>query len=227
VERRRAGPPGPPRGRLSTADAPSPEWLAERLAGPARSLGVEVPERALARLARFVALALEWGARVNLTGARIPERLVDEHVADALACLPHLPGGPFRYVDVGSGAGLPGLVIALIRLDASGVLLEPIGKKRAFLAHAIRELGLAGRIEARAERLAEHLRSGGASAYDVAVSRAVWPASRWLDLGRPLLRPGGVLLGVEGSAASALPPGAERHPYRLTGRRRAVVVLHS
>jgi 16S rRNA (guanine527-N7)-methyltransferase len=202
----------------------SSEWLAARLAEPARALGVALPVSALEPLATFAGLVLDWGARINLTGARDPERLADEHLADALALLPQLPAEPFRYVDVGSGAGLPGLVLALLRPDAAGVLLEPVRKKHAFLAHAIRTLALAGRVEARAERLDAHLLGGGRGAYDVAFSRAVWPAPEWLALGAPLVRPGGRVIGVEGSSGGALPAGAERHPYLLGGRARAVAV---
>jgi 16S rRNA (guanine527-N7)-methyltransferase len=202
-------------------------WLAERLAGPAQELGVEIGSHELELLARYAGLVLDWGSRINLTGARTPEALADEHLADALAALPHLPGGPFRFIDVGSGAGLPGLVLALVRGDASGVLLEPIRKKHAFLAYAARELGLAGRVEARAERLEMHLAGGAGASYDVAISRATWPAASWLVRGRPLARPGGRVYGFEGSTPGELPAGARRHPYTLGRRKRALVVLEA
>ena len=205
--------------------AVSGEWLAGRLAGPARHFAVSIPRVASDLLARYADLLLEWGARVNLTGARTPEALTDEHLADALAFFPRLPREAFRFVDVGSGAGLPGLVIALLRPDAQAVLLEPTQKKCRFLVHAIRALDLADRIEARPERLADHLLRGGRSAYEVAISRAVWPARDWLGLGAPLLKPSGVLLGVEGSEPGELPVGAVRHRYRLGKRTRAVIEL--
>ena len=203
----------------------SSAWLADRLGGPLREASAELGTSELEQLARYVELVLDWGARVNLTGARTRESLADEHLADALVVLSHLPPGPFRFVDVGSGAGLPGLVLAVIRAEARGVLLEPIRTKHAFLAHAVRELGLAGRVEARAERLEAHLAGGAASAYDVAISRATWPVAHWLELGRPLVRPGGRIFGFEGAKPAELPAGAARHPYVLGARRRALVVL--
>src|SRR5688572_10696434 len=106
---------------MSAERAVSAAWLAARLAEPARALGVAVPEAAFEPLARYASLVLEWGARINLTGARSAEALADDHLADALALLPFLPAGPFSLVDVGSGAGLPGLVLALLRSDASGI----------------------------------------------------------------------------------------------------------
>ena len=201
-----------------------PDWLGARLAAVAREVGVELPAEALPALAAYATLVLDWGARVNLTGAKSAEALADDHLADALTLLPHLPAGSFRFVDVGSGAGLPGLVLALLRPDAHGTLLEPTRKKQAFLAHAIRTLDLGGRIEARVERLDAHL-AAGSGGYDVAVSRAVWVAELWLEHARPLVRGGGLLLGLEGSAERPLPPGARRFPYSLGGRRRAVVTL--
>ena len=202
----------------------STEWLEARLAEPARALGAHLSPAAFAPLAQYASLVLEWGARLNLTGAKTPEALADEHLADALALLRYLPAEPFSFVDVGSGAGLPGLVIALLRTDATGRLLEPVGKKHAFLAHAIRTLGLTGRISARAERLEDQLRAGGRGAYDVAISRAVWPAAEWLERGLPLVKPGGLWLGLTGAPAGEPPAGCERHPYRILGRDRALLI---
>jgi 16S rRNA (guanine527-N7)-methyltransferase len=202
----------------------APSWLEARLTEPAQALGAEIPLAAFESLAQYASLVLEWGARINLTGARTPEALADEHLADALALLRHLPAEPFAFVDVGSGAGLPGLVIALLRADSTGRLLEPVGKKHAFLAHAIRTLGLTGRISARAERLEDHLRAGGRGAYDVAVSRAVWPAAEWLERGLPLVKPGGLWIGLTGSSAGAPPAGCERHSYRIHDRDRALLI---
>jgi 16S rRNA (guanine527-N7)-methyltransferase len=200
-------------------------WLGDRLAGPARELGVALGDAELELLARYAELLLDWGSRINLTGARTREALADDHLADALAMLPYLPGYPFRFVDVGSGAGLPGLVLAVLRADATGVLLEPTRKKHAFLSHAVRSLGLAGRVEARAERLEAHLAGGAAGTYDVAVSRATWPAADWIQRARPLVKPGGRVYGFEGATPGELPAGARRHPYRLGEKRRALVVL--
>ncbi|MEN8162350.1 MAG: 16S rRNA (guanine(527)-N(7))-methyltransferase RsmG, partial [Myxococcota bacterium] len=175
-----------------------------------------------APLARYVELVLEWRERVNLTGARTREALVDEHPADAWALLPWLPRKPFRFVDVGSGAGLPGVVLAVVRTDSQAVLLEPRQKRHAFLAHVLRELDLRARVEVRRERLEAHAPE---PLYDVAVSRATWPAAEWLELGLRLVRrPGGRVLGLEGGTPSALPPGAVRHPYRLGERQRAVLI---
>jgi len=178
----------------------------------------------LHQLDQYVGTLLEWNQRINLTGARTAQELVEQHVADALFLLPHLPDDPFCFVDVGSGNGLPGLVLRILRPDAGGVLLEPVRKKHAFLAHAIRQLQLQG-LRALPERLERHLETGGAGRYDLAVSRATWPPEEWLELARPLIRPGGRVLAQEAGVNSGVPPGVGRHPYLIAGRRRAVLVL--
>jgi 16S rRNA (guanine527-N7)-methyltransferase len=197
-------------------------WLAGRLGPTARDLGVPVEPRLLEPLARYVGLVLEWGARINLTGAKTPEALVDEHIADAWALLPLLPPEPFRFVDVGSGAGLPGLVLGLARPDAKGVLLEPRGKRHAFLLHAVRQLGLRGRVEVRRERLEAYEPE---LPHDVALSRATWPVLEWIRLAPRLVRqPGGRVMGLEGSTRVELPRGVVRHPYRLGSADRAALI---
>jgi 16S rRNA (guanine527-N7)-methyltransferase len=170
-------------------------------------------------LYRFVDHLLAWNRRINLTAARTADG-VREHVEDSLAVVPHIPADAVRLLDVGSGGGFPGLVVAIVRPALSVTLLEPVHKKRAFLASAARELGL-GNVDARAERLEDH--SG--RDYDVAVSRATWAVPDWLERAEPFVRPGGVILAMEGREQHALPAGAVRHPYALGDRTRAVIVL--
>jgi 16S rRNA (guanine527-N7)-methyltransferase len=204
-------------------ERPSASWIRDRLtlaAAPGPPPGLD--ERAAERLARYVGLLLAWNRRIRLTGARSAEAVVDEHVADALPLLTHLPASPCDLVDVGSGAGFPGLVLGILRPGLRCVLLEPVSKKQAFLATAVRELSLEG-VHSLRERLEEHVRT--AARYDVAVSRAVWPAAEWLERGRPLVRPGGVVLGLEGATRGPLPEGAVRHPYQRGGRELAVLAL--
>lgn len=173
------------------------------------------------RLVAYRDLLLRWNQRVNLTAARTAAE-VDEHVADCLALVPHLPPGPIRLVDVGSGGGLPAVVIAIARADAAVAALEPIHKKHAFLRAVARELGLAN-LAARAERWEDHHERG----YDVATSRATMDLARWLDVGVGLVRPGGRVLAMEGRDQLApLPPGVSRYPYDdERGRTRAVLEL--
>ena len=206
------------------AVAVEPAWLRARLVPVAQAAGVSVEPEAWIPLARYASLLLAWRARINLTGATTPEALADEHLADALFLVPHLPGPGARLADVGSGAGLPGLVLAILRPKLSVTLIEPAAKRHTFLRAARRALERP-EIAVEAVSLEAHLAAGGARAYEVAVSRATWPVAEWLQRGERLVRPGGVVLGLEGEALASLPPTARRHPYRLAGRPRAVISM--
>ncbi len=193
------------------------------LLGPAlRALSLELPAERLRSLGIYAARLLEWNQRINLTGARELETLATEHIADALALVGHLPRAG-RCIDVGSGAGLPGLILAMVRPDLEITLLEPIQKRRSFLAAMVRELGLS-RVTLCADRLEEHTRSEGES-YDFAVARAVFPLAEWLPAGARLVRQGGIVVGLAGGGVEGVPPGAEIHRYDVGAGPRAVVVV--
>lgn len=212
--------------RLSEPTEAGAQWLARELAEPAAQLGVEVDSQRWEALAGLTRAMLAWSRRINLTGARDARELVRSHVADALALMPDLDQVRGRLLDVGSGGGLPGLVVAILRPDLGVTLLEPIAKKHAFLRHAARELALV-RVEARRERVEVHMRAPGFRPYDAAVSRATFPLPQWLALGQQLVRPGGRVLGLEGLEPAELPASAVRRSYRRPGstRLRAVVRL--
>lgn len=166
-------------------------------------------------LRRFVELFVRWNARINLSAARTSEE-VTLQVVDCLAVEPYVEGR--RVIDVGSGGGLPGLVLAIHRPDLEVVSIEPIQKKAAFQSAAVRELELANvRVETR--KVDPAVDTG----FDTAVSRATFDLLEWLDLGRRLVRTGGVVLGMEGREQRELPEGAERLPYELRDRTRAII----
>jgi 16S rRNA (guanine527-N7)-methyltransferase len=206
--------------------AVDPGWLAGRLREPAEAFGVAIDDGGARALAELATRLLGWSRRINLTGARDAATLLDAHFADALALMPDLADVRGRLVDVGSGGGLPGLVLAVLRPDLEIVLLEPIAKKHAFLRSAARALGLA-RVEARRERLEAWRASPAFRLADAAVSRATFPLGEWLALGLSLVRPGGRVLGLEGRERAQLPAGARRRTYRRPGdaAERAVVRL--
>lgn len=167
---------------------------------------------------------LHWNERIQVTATRDPAEFVDRHVADALQVAARLPSGIATLVDVGSGGGLPGVILAVVHPELAVTLLEPVRKKHAFLAAARRKLGLEN-LRALPERDDAHAFDTG---YDAAVSRAVWAVDEWLERGRRLVRPGGWLLAMEGRESHTLPPDAERLPYELPGgRQRSLIRLHT
>jgi 16S rRNA (guanine527-N7)-methyltransferase len=169
-------------------------------------------------LEKFATELLRWNERINLTAATTLDE-VRQHILDCRSLFEHFPSTTRRVIDVGSGGGLPAAVIAILRPDVAVVALEPVHKKHAFLQHVRRQL--APNLDARAERLEQHADRG----YDVATSRATFALADWLDKGRQLVRPGGIVLGMEGVDQVALPAGASRHPYAIADRTRAIIVL--
>lgn len=193
------------------------------LSGAAEVLGGPLAPGVLDGLAAYLELLSKWNARINLSGSREPEALAG-HVLDCLGVVPHVPAGAKRLVDVGSGAGLPGAILAIARPGLTVTALEPVHKKHAFLAAVRRELGV-NNLQAFAERVEVHREAAGFVGYDVAVSRATFAVPEWLACGRTLVRAGGVVLAMEGSEQHTLPAGATRHPYEIPGsdRRRAII----
>ncbi len=203
--------------------AVDPDWLGERLGPPARALGVRLDPAALARLAAYATRLLEWGARINLTGARDAETLADEHLADVLPIVPQLPQAAV-LLDVGSGAGLPGIPLALLRPDLDVWLLEPRERRHTFLRLALREAGLDSG-QAVCARLEDWDLREDRPSVDVAISRAVWPPAEWLERGRSVVRPGGRVIAIEGRERLVeLPPGARRLVYETPARAGSLIV---
>ena len=170
-------------------------------------------------LDRYADLLLKWNLRINLTAASTRDDAMS-HIADCEAILRYIPPDARALVDIGSGGGLPAVVIAASRPEVVVTAVEPIQKKHAFLRTAARELGL-GNLQPRAARI-EDVED---AAFDVATSRATFALDEWLRLGVRLVRSGGVVLGMEGRDEVTLPPGAVRHPYELAGKTRAIIEL--
>ncbi len=151
-----------------------------------------VAEPLAGRLEAYVALLERWARVHNLVRYRTAEELVRRHLLDALAGAPHLPDGLGLLVDVGSGAGLPGVPLLLARPEWRGLLVEPRQKRWAFLRTVVRELGLDAQVaRSRFENL--EVPDGVAAI----TARALGRHDALLDWARGVLGPGGrVLLWV-------------------------------
>lgn len=136
------------------------------------------------------------GIERGLLGPREGGRIWDRHLLNCAVVAPCLPAGA-RLADVGSGAGLPGLVLAILRPDLDVVLVEPLLRRANFLTEVVARLGLAG-VEIRRAR-AQGL--GGDLQADVVTARAVAPLDRLAGWCLPLVRPGGALLALKGAQA--------------------------
>jgi 16S rRNA (guanine527-N7)-methyltransferase len=186
--------------------------MGARLEGPVRTA-----------IATWLERLEEWNARIDLTAARTREELVDLMLADAFILAAHLPQGA-RVVDVGTGAGAPGLALAILRSDLGLTLVEPLAKRTSFLRTV---LGAIGRADVVIER-AKSDALAGRRAWDHAVSRATLAPGAWLEAGATLAAPGGavwVLLAKEAPPAhpDAAIEGDFAYAWPLTGAARRVV----
>jgi 16S rRNA (guanine527-N7)-methyltransferase len=170
--------------------------LGGSLADGIRALGLAVDDATLAKLLDYVALLDKWNRTYNLTAIRERGRIVTHHLLDSLAVLEHFPQtAKLRVLDVGSGAGLPGIPIALARPWWDVALLDSNAKKAAFLRQAIAELGLAN-AEVVAMRIEDYR---PVVRYDVAVSRAFANLDAFVGATVSLVHASGRLLAMKGS----------------------------
>jgi 16S rRNA (guanine527-N7)-methyltransferase len=200
-----------------------------RLRQGATALGVDLDDAAIQALSRYLDELELWNARMNLVGEHDRRSLIDRHVVDALAAVPTLRslGTCLRIADVGSGAGLPGVPLAIALRPGGMWLIEPRKKRASFLRsvrRALPELRLEV-VENRGEVVAR--RPGLAGTFDAVVSRATLDDRELLACAAPLLREGGLLVAYRGTGdagAQAAPgplfEGPVAHRYTLTEARR-------
>jgi 16S rRNA (guanine527-N7)-methyltransferase len=168
-----------------------------RLDEGAKALGVSLSATEIARLALYLEELLRWSKIADLIAPADPDRLIRKHFLDSLAIVPLLPAAG-NVLDLGSGAGFPGLVLAIIVPTLQVALIEARRKRVNFLKTVGRTIQLANLqvYEGRAEQLATtpFLRA----AFDVVVTRATWRLALFLSLAAPFVKPGGQLLAMKG-----------------------------
>jgi 16S rRNA (guanine527-N7)-methyltransferase len=185
----------------------------------ARRLGIRLSAAQIERFRRFAALLREGKRSVSLTALVDPVDVAEKHFLDSLSLLPVLPDGPLRLVDVGTGAGFPGVPLVIVRPEIEALLLEATGRKAAWVAQTLEHLGIGGAtvLAARAEDAAHDPAYRGA--FDVAASRAVAPLSVLCELCLPFLRPGGRFIAQKSAAGAEAEVPAARRALDLLGAR--------
>lgn len=169
-------------------------------APPAPAAARELFGDSVDRAQAYADLLADAGVIRGLIGPREVPRLWERHVLNSAALASAIPetGGVVTVADVGSGAGLPGIPLALVRTDVRVTLIEPLLRRSTFLAEAVQQLDLGDRVEVvRARADALH----GSRVFDVVTARAVAALPRLLDWTLPLLKPGGELLALKGDSA--------------------------
>jgi 16S rRNA (guanine527-N7)-methyltransferase len=184
---------------LSAADTLADPALARLLDAGLDELGVVVPAAGRDLLLAYVALLAKWSRIYNLTAIREPAKVVTHHLLDSLSVLPaidaHLGArNDITLLDIGSGAGLPGVPIAVARPAWRISMVEPVHKKAAFIAQAIAELAL-GNASVSGKRIEEHTSTPRA---DVVVSRAFSDLASFASVSAPHLAAGGRIVAMKG-----------------------------
>src|SRR3954463_14397187 len=159
------------------------ESLRRRLADGMSELRITLDDRAVERLLDYVDLLQRWNAAYNLTAVRDPGEMVTRHLLDSLAILPHVHGA--TLADLGSGAGLPGIPLAIAAPGREILLVDSNGKKARFLREAVRKLALAK------TRVAESRVENVEGTFDCITARAFASLGDMLAWGGHLLAPNG------------------------------------
>ncbi len=157
-----------------------------------REMNLRLPNAALARCLDHLGLLAQWNCKINLTAIREPEEMIVKHVLDSLAASAFIRGR--RALDLGSGAGFPGLVLAIAQPEREWVLLDASLKKIQFLRHAIAALGIGNvqAVHARADQYEPQDR------FDTVACRALGSLKAAAELARPLIRADGILVALKG-----------------------------
>lgn len=195
-----------------------PAGIDARLAEGLSALGLALAPGQVEALLRLVDELADWNARFNLTAIKEPAAVVDKHLLDSLAVLPHLKG--LSIADIGTGAGFPGLPLAIADPDRRFTLVESTGKKANFVRHAARVLNLPNVevVQARAEAYRP------ARPFDAVIARALGSLADFVRVAGHLAGRGGRLLAMKGKAPEAeieaLPSGwrvIAVHPVAVPG----------
>ena len=184
-------------GRVQVPSSPDVPAVESRLASALERADLRIDPSQRRSLARYVVLLAQWNRAYNLTGVRDPLAMIDRHVLDSLTAVDFLVGG--RLLDAGTGAGLPGLVLAIARPDVRCTLLDPVRKKTRFCAHAAMILGL-DNVEVASERLAMHR---SPHRYSTVISRATFSVAELVAGARPLLDAPGRIVAMKGPRPEA------------------------
>ena len=174
-----------------------PSALGARLDAGLVALGVDASAAQRAQLSAIIPLLARWNRAYNLTAVRNPAEMIPRHLLDSLAVLPWVRRGP--VLDVGTGAGLPGLPLAILRPELAFTLLDSNGKKVRFVRQAVLELGLSNVTPVQARITAYR----GPANFATITARAVATLSELCADCTPLLAPGGVLLALKGRNPAA------------------------
>jgi len=166
----------------------------------ASKLGLVLQDKIISMLGLYGEEILFWNRSVNLVSAENLSDFAVRHFLDSLAVLPLLPREPFSMLDVGTGAGLPGIPLKMARPDISVFLVDSSRKKISFLKEVIRKFDLAG-IRAEQARIETWIsKETSRKAFDIVLSRAAFPLTRFIELSSPFVKDSGSIIAMKGKS---------------------------
>lgn len=165
----------------------------------AGKLGVTLGEEATEKLLRLRDELLKWNRKVNLTAITEPSEVLEKHFLDSLAVAPEVEGAK-QLLDLGAGAGFPGLPLRIHRPELTVTLVDAVAKKVGYMKHAIALLGLSANTRAVHGRAEGKPDAEGLPRADVVISRALMDLPQWAALGSAYLAEGGRLVAMLGQA---------------------------
>ena len=197
----------------------------ELLKTTAAAVGIEVDAVLAERLDIYARLLVEWNEKMNLTAIIHPTDIAIKHFADSLSAAPLLPKGAFSLIDVGTGAGFPGMPLAMFRSDCQLTLLDSLNKRLVFLQEVCKAVGVdATFLHLRAE-------DGGKKAelreqFDVATARAVGALPLLCEYCLPYVKVGGRFLALKGPTGEEESEKSRRAMVQLGGKVKEVKKLY-
>jgi 16S rRNA (guanine527-N7)-methyltransferase len=190
--------------------------------------GVALSATQFAQVRTYLEILLRWNLKINLTAIRSPEECMTRHFGESfyLASLTHVRG---HLLDVGSGAGFPGLALKILSPDLAATLLEPVAKKRAFLKEAARACNMAD-VAVTGQRLEEYVSQGLHPLFDLFTARAVGDLGKLVPSATRCLRPGGRIClwlgaGQEAEVRSAAPEIRWEAPHPIPLSQQRIILI--
>jgi 16S rRNA (guanine527-N7)-methyltransferase len=163
----------------------------------AKVFGIGLDQKTVHAFSRYLDELVRWNRKINLTAVKTEKSIVLKHFLDSLSACPYLPASG-QVLDIGSGAGFPGIPIKIARPSLQVTLIDSVQKKVAFQRHILRTLGLHGAEAVHGRAQDPAIQESLSCRFDASISRAFSDTETFLSLSHPFLRPGGLALAMKG-----------------------------
>jgi 16S rRNA (guanine527-N7)-methyltransferase len=189
----------------------------KKLINDAKSIGLELDMFHMKQFEKYQELLLEWNEKINLTAITEEDDIITKHFIDSLTCLKYIKGDE-KIIDVGTGAGFPGIPVKIVSHETKVTLLDSLNKRINYLNDVIEKLGLENveTIHARAEELGQNEKYR--ESFDIATARAVANLKVLVEYCLPFVKVGGIFICMKGSEYKEEIEEAKAHIGNLGGK---------